>query len=210
MNKNSKVKAVATATAKKSINLDAINSKVNSKKQSDSKQSAVSKKSVSKKQSASKKQSVVSDSKSVKLSAYKTACRNVASLSDSASDDDKKLSRQLVDAIQHDDFNVVLKDTTACCLFIVDDNKNTVCNVYDCLRIQFTTVQARKYHDALLADSEKRFFTHVYKNNEFISCKCSDFDSFVSAMNFVYSVYTDSKKQSATATETASSQQEAK
>ena len=204
----SKAKAIATvnksAEAKKqSINLDAIQQKTSErarqqKQTADSKQTASKKQSDSKKQSAKKQTVSKSATADKKLSAYKNACRMYASLNESADADSIALVNELKSAIQHDDFNVVCKDTTACALFIVDDNKNTVCNVYDCLRIQFTTVQARKYRDALLTDS--RFFTHLYKNNEFISCKCSTFDDFVSAMNFVYSVYVDSKKQSTTVT----------
>ena len=216
-NSKQTVKAIATvkqtaSNSKKQFDLSAINEKIANKKQN-SKQTADSKKQTasnskkqnSKKQTADSKQN--SDNNSVKLSAYKTACRMCASLANSASDNDKALVKQIREAIQHDDFIVVCKDTTACALFIVDNNKNTVCNVYDCLRIQFTTVQARKYKDALLADS--RFYTHLYKNNEFISCKCDSFDSFVSAMNYVYTVYMNSK-QTATATEQTAEQQIAK
>lgn len=202
----SKAKAIATvnksAEAKKTINLDAIQQKTSERarqqktdsKQTASKKQSDSKKQSAKKQTADKKQST--DSK--KLSAYKNACRECASLHDLASDIAKSLVNELTSAIQHDDFHVVCKDTTACALFIVDDNNNTVCNVYDCMRIQFTTVQARKHKDALLSDS--RFYAHLYKNNEFISCKCSTFDEFVSAMQYVYTVYIDSKKQSTTVT----------
>ena len=222
-NSKQTAKAIATAkqqNSKKQFDLSAINAKIAeqtaSKKQTaDSKQNSKkqnSKQTADKKQTASnsKKQTATADSKKQNtLSAYKNACRMCASLADSASDSDKALVKQIRDAIQHDDFIVVCKDTTACALFIVDNNKNTVCNVYDCLRIQFTTVQARKYKDTLLADSEKRFYTHVYKNNEFISCKCDSFDSFVSAMNFVYTVYMNSK-QTATATEQTADKQIAK
>lgn len=214
MQKN-RVKATATVktadSKKQTLNIDDLNASIK-KSLADKKQSADSKKqtaSNSKKQSADKKQNSKKQSATAdkKLSAYKNACRMYASLNESADADSIALVNELTSAIQHDDFHVVCKDTTSCALFIVDNNKNTVCNVYDCLRIQFTTVQARKYRDALLTDS--RFYTHLYKNNEFISCKCSTYDDFVSAMQFVYTVYMNSK-QTATATEQTAEQQEAK
>lgn len=197
-------KLSAKTEVKKSYDIDSINAKAEAK--AEAKKSAKSSAKSSDKKTA--KQSVKSSD--TKLSAYKTACRNVASLADNASAEDKKLAFKLASAVETEDFNVVFKDTTACALFIVDDNKNTVCNVYDCMRIQFTTVQARKYKDALLADS--RFYTHIYKNNEFISCKCSTFDEFVSAMQYVNKVYKEAKQTAkATATEvTASAKAEAK
>lgn len=202
----SRVKAIVTsnttATAKKSFDIDAINAKANSKKQTASKKQN-SKQTVSKKQN-SKQTASTTD---VKLSAYKNACRLYASLNETIDADNKKLVHQLIADVARDDFHVVCKDTTSCALFIVDNNKNTVCNVYDCMRIQFTTVQARKYKNALLADS--RFYTHLYKNNEFISCKCATYSDFVSAMQYVYSVYINSK-QTATATEQTATEAKAK
>lgn len=126
---------------------------------------------------------------SIKLSDVKKACRNVASFNNDlslASADDAKIVKQLKKDIEHKNFNVVCKDSTSCAFFIVDDNKNTVCNVYDTLRIQFTTVQAKKYRDALMNDSKKRFYEHIYHNNAFISCKCSTYAELLDAFNFIY------------------------
>ena len=208
-----RAKAVATATAKQtakqSISIDELNASVKQSLKA-KKQTATAKQS-KQKQTAEAKQTATAEAKqTVKLSAVKTACRMIASLASLASAEAKAIVAKLKADIEHDDFLVVCKDTTSCALFIVDNNKNTVCNVYDCLRIQFTTVQARKYKEALLADKQKRFYTHVYKNNEFISCKCSTYDEFVSAMQFVYTVYMTAK-QTATATEaTAEAKAEAK
>lgn len=125
----------------------------------------------------------------IKLSDVKKACRNVASFNNDltlASADDAKIVKQLKKDIEHKNFNVVCKDSTSCAFFIVDDNKNTVCNVYDTLRIQFTTVQAKKYRDALMKDSKNRFYEHIYHNNAFISCKCSTYTELLDAFTFIY------------------------
>lgn len=207
-------------TAKKSFDIDKINAKVEEKstaksatvKKSTAKKSTSTAKSAKKSTTAKSTATSTAKSASVKLSDYKNACRVRAYLLRTAnsikelSDDEKRLTDEIVSKVQRDDFTVVFKDSTSCALFIVDANKNTVCNVYDCMRIQFTTQQARKYHDALLAD--KRFYTHYYKQNEFISCKCSSIEEFYNAMQYVYSVYINAK--STTVKSTAKSTAKAK
>lgn len=130
----------------------------------------------------------------IKLSALKNACRNVASFDNDitqVSKEDATLVKQLIKDVEKDNFKIVCKDTTLCSFFIVDNNKNTVCNVYDTMRIQFTTTQAKKYKELLFKDSKKRFYTQTYHKNEFISCKCTTYDELIDAFKFIYEkVYT--------------------
>lgn len=104
---------------------------------------------------------------------------------------DEKTVKRLERALNTKEFHIEIKDTTACTLFVLDKNENTVFNVYDLFRIQFTTKQAQKYRDKLLADN--RFFEHIYKNKSFISAYAVDEKSFIELCKFCYKVVIESQ-----------------
>lgn len=104
---------------------------------------------------------------------------------------DEQTVKRITKALTTKEYHIEIKDTTACVLFVLDKNNNTVFNVYDLFRIQFTTKQAQKYSDKLLADN--RFFEHTYKNKTFISAYAVDEKSFIELCKFCYKVVTESQ-----------------
>ena len=134
----------------------------------------------------------------VKMSEVKKACNLVASLVDDASKEDKAIVKNLIDAIQDDKHIVELRNTTNCIMFVRDEHKNVLFNVYDSFRIQFTTQQAKKYKDALLKDD--RFYTFTYKQKEFISAKSKDINDFIDLCKYCYKAIDTSEKATTTAT----------
>lgn len=136
----------------------------------------------------------------VKLSALKKSCNLVASLAKDASKEDTVIVNALINAIQDEKHIVELRDTTSCVMFIRDEHKNVLFNVYDTFRIQFTTQQAKKYANELLKD--ERFYTFTYKQKDFISAKSKDISDFIDLCKYCYKAIDASEKTSAKATAT--------
>lgn len=134
----------------------------------------------------------------VKLSALKKSCNLVASLASDASKEDTALVNALINAIQDEKHIVELRDTTSCIMFIRDEHNNVLFNVYDSFRIQFTTIQAKKYEKELLKDS--RFYTFDYKQKTFISAKSKDVNDFIDLCKYCYKAIDASEKASAKTT----------
>lgn len=149
----------------------------------------------------------------MKMSDIKKSLRESASMIDYEYNDYSLLDKehkQVVDAIEsalsiENKYSVVLKDTTSCVLFVVDEHEHTVFNVYDTFRIQFTTAQAKKYKSELLKD--KRFYTHVYKNNEFISAKSKDINDFIDLCKYCYKAIETSEKSASKRTSASKKEQ---
>ena len=148
----------------------------------------------------------------MKASDAKRQLRECASFIDYSNNDYSALSKEqktLVDAFEKalntENYHIVLKDTTSCVMFIVDEHNNTVFNVYDTFRIQFTTSQAKKYKSELLKN--KQFATLMYKQNEFISAKSKDISNFIELVHYCYKAIDASEKSASKHTSASKKEQ---
>lgn len=145
----------------------------------------------------------------MKTNEIKRVLRECASLQDTLAtdfdakyfmcdDEHKIILKELLSQIQDEKHVIELRDTTSCILFVRDEHNNVLFNVYDTFRIQFTTVQAKKYATELLKD--ERFYTFNYKQKEFISAKSKDINDFIDLCKYCYKAIDASEKASAKTT----------
>lgn len=128
----------------------------------------------------------------MKMSDVRKACNMFASLATDADAETRRIASEIEKRLNTDNMHVVFKDTTSCVLFVVDANNNTVFNVYDTFRIQFTTKQVAKYRDALLAN--EKFAVRMYKQKEFIEARSASMKEFFENARFAYDVVLNAQR----------------
>lgn len=105
-------------------------------------------------------------------------------------------AQKFIDSVSDKTYTLIASESNSI-FSLVDERKNTVVIAYDNFRLQFTTVNAKRYKEFLFADNAKykdRFYTHLYKQKEFISIKTESIKDLKEVLTYIKSVDREYKK----------------